>query len=271
MTSDSTPQELLNPDMPADELRLHMGELTSDEVLVARAAIRWANTRLSADDGAAAKSPSPVSVGEVATREDAELAAPLSIGDAFAAPGKPMQPVNETAKNEQVLEDRLKSVGDSELDEAIAWMTGYYPTFVVGQSYAPKIKALFAAARAHRAQSSQGDAETEFVLERYRRGVKMAEGARVKAKSLDEAVARAKKMFCDCLAGCSCPPMTDEFREAPSPPKEAAPVTYDPSIHEGMRIVDCADTSGRWFKIEPIVKYEKAQTAPVMSPEEFAE
>ena len=35
---------LLNPDMPTQELRLHMGELTTDEVLVARAAIRWANT-----------------------------------------------------------------------------------------------------------------------------------------------------------------------------------------------------------------------------------
>ena len=34
----------LNPDMPVQELRLHMGELTTDEVLVARAAIRWANT-----------------------------------------------------------------------------------------------------------------------------------------------------------------------------------------------------------------------------------
>ena len=34
----------LNPDMPTQELRLHMGELTTDEVLVARAAIRWANT-----------------------------------------------------------------------------------------------------------------------------------------------------------------------------------------------------------------------------------
>lgn len=35
----------LNPDMPVQELRLHMGELTSDEVLVARAAIRWANSQ----------------------------------------------------------------------------------------------------------------------------------------------------------------------------------------------------------------------------------
>lgn len=35
----------LNPDMPVQELRLHMGELTSDEVLVARSAIRWANSQ----------------------------------------------------------------------------------------------------------------------------------------------------------------------------------------------------------------------------------
>ena len=35
----------LNPDMPTQELRLHMGELTTDEVLVARAAIRWANSQ----------------------------------------------------------------------------------------------------------------------------------------------------------------------------------------------------------------------------------
>lgn len=33
----------LNPDMPSQTLRLHMGELTTDEMLVARAAIRWAN------------------------------------------------------------------------------------------------------------------------------------------------------------------------------------------------------------------------------------
>ena len=36
---------LLNPDMPVQELRLHMGELTTDEVLVARAAIRWTNSQ----------------------------------------------------------------------------------------------------------------------------------------------------------------------------------------------------------------------------------
>jgi hypothetical protein len=34
---------MLDPDMPTQELRLHMGELTPDEVRVARAAIRWAN------------------------------------------------------------------------------------------------------------------------------------------------------------------------------------------------------------------------------------
>ena len=37
---------LLDPDMPTQELRLHMGELTGDEVLVARAAIRWANSAM---------------------------------------------------------------------------------------------------------------------------------------------------------------------------------------------------------------------------------
>lgn len=35
----------LNPDMPAQQLRLHMGELTANEMCVARAAIRWANTK----------------------------------------------------------------------------------------------------------------------------------------------------------------------------------------------------------------------------------
>ncbi len=34
---------LLNPDMIDQCIRLHMGEVTSDEILVARAAIRWAN------------------------------------------------------------------------------------------------------------------------------------------------------------------------------------------------------------------------------------
>jgi hypothetical protein len=34
---------LLDPDMPDQTLRLHMGELNADEMLVARAAIRWAN------------------------------------------------------------------------------------------------------------------------------------------------------------------------------------------------------------------------------------
>lgn len=39
--ADITPT--LNPDMPAQELRLYMGELTASEMRVARAAIRWAN------------------------------------------------------------------------------------------------------------------------------------------------------------------------------------------------------------------------------------
>lgn len=34
---------LLDPDMPAQSLRLHMGEMTPDEMRTARAAIRWAN------------------------------------------------------------------------------------------------------------------------------------------------------------------------------------------------------------------------------------
>lgn len=35
--------EALNPHMPTQELLLHMGELSKDEILVARAAIAWAN------------------------------------------------------------------------------------------------------------------------------------------------------------------------------------------------------------------------------------
>jgi hypothetical protein len=38
--------EPLDPDMPAQQLRLHMGEMTAQEMRTARAAIRWANTRL---------------------------------------------------------------------------------------------------------------------------------------------------------------------------------------------------------------------------------
>jgi len=34
----------LDPDMPEQALRLHMGEMTAQEVRTARAAIRWANT-----------------------------------------------------------------------------------------------------------------------------------------------------------------------------------------------------------------------------------
>lgn len=41
---------LLDPDMPAQELRLHMGEITAQEERTARAAIRWANSRISATE-----------------------------------------------------------------------------------------------------------------------------------------------------------------------------------------------------------------------------
>lgn len=41
-------RDLIDPDMPAQELRLHMGEMTAQEMRTARAAIRWANTRLRA-------------------------------------------------------------------------------------------------------------------------------------------------------------------------------------------------------------------------------
>lgn len=38
--------ELLDPDMPAAVMRLHMGEMTAQEMRTARAAIRWANSRI---------------------------------------------------------------------------------------------------------------------------------------------------------------------------------------------------------------------------------
>ncbi len=37
---------MLTPDMPTQELRLHMGELTANELRVARAAIGWANSAM---------------------------------------------------------------------------------------------------------------------------------------------------------------------------------------------------------------------------------
>lgn len=37
---------LLDPDMPDQELRLHMGELSGSEIAAARAAIRWANSKI---------------------------------------------------------------------------------------------------------------------------------------------------------------------------------------------------------------------------------
>lgn len=40
----------LDPDMPAQEIRLHMGELTTQELYAARAAIRWANSIIMAQN-----------------------------------------------------------------------------------------------------------------------------------------------------------------------------------------------------------------------------
>lgn len=42
---------LLDPDMPDQQLRLHMGELTTQGVHDVRAAIRWANSRMPQGDG----------------------------------------------------------------------------------------------------------------------------------------------------------------------------------------------------------------------------
>jgi hypothetical protein len=36
-------EALLNPDMPSQQIRLHMGEMTAQEERTARAAIAWAN------------------------------------------------------------------------------------------------------------------------------------------------------------------------------------------------------------------------------------
>lgn len=36
--------QMLDPDMPSQQLRLHMGEMTAQEERTARVAIRWANS-----------------------------------------------------------------------------------------------------------------------------------------------------------------------------------------------------------------------------------
>jgi len=61
---------LLDPEMPTQQLRLHMGELTSNELRVARAAIAWANTRSRPVD-AALKSPPECEIEE--TQEQKRL------------------------------------------------------------------------------------------------------------------------------------------------------------------------------------------------------
>jgi hypothetical protein len=49
--------ELLDPDMPAEELRLHMGEMSAQEMRTARAAIRWANAVAGETDMSGAGAP----------------------------------------------------------------------------------------------------------------------------------------------------------------------------------------------------------------------
>jgi hypothetical protein len=48
---------LIDPDMPAQELRLHLGEMTAQEVRTARAAIRWANAQATEVAAQASKVP----------------------------------------------------------------------------------------------------------------------------------------------------------------------------------------------------------------------
>lgn len=43
-----TNKNLIDPLMPAQEMRLHMGEMTSQELRTARAAIAWANSEAAA-------------------------------------------------------------------------------------------------------------------------------------------------------------------------------------------------------------------------------
>jgi len=62
----------LSPDMPAQELRLHMGEMSAHEERTARAAIRWAN---SVAQGNPPYAYPPVRLGE---RESVDRGLPMS-------------------------------------------------------------------------------------------------------------------------------------------------------------------------------------------------
>lgn len=59
--------KLLDPNMPTQELRLHCGELSANEVLVARAAIEWANSRAIAlqEESDRLMTPSPKTLREI--------------------------------------------------------------------------------------------------------------------------------------------------------------------------------------------------------------
>jgi len=64
-----TPEGLLDPEMPAEELRLRMGELTAAEVSVARTAIRAVN-RMAASDAPRGTAPLPSPSGGQASSRD---------------------------------------------------------------------------------------------------------------------------------------------------------------------------------------------------------
>jgi Zn finger protein HypA/HybF involved in hydrogenase expression len=40
--------DLLNPDMPSEQIKLHMGEMSAQDIRNVRAAIRWANKKAAA-------------------------------------------------------------------------------------------------------------------------------------------------------------------------------------------------------------------------------
>ena len=70
-----TVPDALDPDMPAQALKLHMGEMSAAEQRTARAAIRWANSRLSpAPDVRGAQKSAATAMCEAVRRRDMEAA-----------------------------------------------------------------------------------------------------------------------------------------------------------------------------------------------------
>lgn len=114
---------LLDPDMPAQEMRLHMGELTAQEVRTARAAIRWANFYAGALPAPAPEHAKPDRhVPRARMTAEAWGAAPVdhSAGEQTAAVAAPInhQPVASSAHPDAfeaacMACDRGPEVGDS--------------------------------------------------------------------------------------------------------------------------------------------------------------